>query len=78
MSLDNRCIIITGAVHGNETCGTKAMQRVISDIDSGKLHIAGGHVTFVPITNPLAYAHGERVGDCNLNGNLSRSDQPRA
>ena len=69
-------IIITGAVHGNETCGTKAIQRVISDIDSGKLQIASGHVTFVPITNPLAYARGDRVGDRNLNRNLGPTDQP--
>ncbi len=69
-------IIITGAVHGNETCGTVAIQRVISDIDSGKLHIASGHVTFVPVTNPLAYARAERVGDRNLNRNLGLTDQP--
>jgi predicted deacylase len=70
-------IIITGAVHGNETCGTKAVQRVINDIDSGELQIANGQVTFVPITNPLAYARGERMGDRNLNRNLGPTDQPR-
>ena len=69
-------IIITGAVHGNETCGTKAIQRVISDVDSGKLQIASGRVTFVPITNPLAYSRGERMGDRNLNRNLGLPDQP--
>jgi len=69
-------IIITGAVHGNETCGTKAIQRVISDIDSGKIQIASGHITFVPITNPLAYARGERVGDRNLNRNLGPTEKP--
>ena len=63
-------IIITGAVHGNETCGTKAILRVIDDIESGRLNIVAGHVTFVPITNPLAYAKGERAGDRNLNRNL--------
>ena len=70
-------IIITGAVHGNETCGTKAIQRVISDIDCGTLHIASGQVTFVPITNPLAYANGDRVGDRNLNRNLAPTTAPR-
>jgi len=63
-------IIITGAVHGNETCGTVAINRVLDDIDAQRLKIVAGHVTFVPITNPLAYAKNERTGDRNLNRNL--------
>jgi predicted deacylase len=70
-------IIITGAVHGNETCGTKAITRVIDDIESGRINIIAGHVTFVPITNPLAYAKGERSGDRNLNRNLYPVDAPK-
>ena len=54
-------LIITGAVHGNETCGTKAIQRVMQELDSGALIIRNGAVTFVPIANPLAYAKGERL-----------------
>ncbi len=69
-------IIITGAVHGNETCGTQAITRVLREIDDGKILIRRGRVTFVPITNPLAYAKGERAGDRNLNRNLSPTDQP--
>jgi uncharacterized protein len=69
-------IIITGAVHGNETCGTQAIMRVLREIDDGKIMIQRGRVTFVPITNPLAYAKGERTGDRNLNRNLSPTDQP--
>ena len=53
-------LIITGAVHGNETCGTKAILRVMAEIDSGKLLVANGSVTFVPVTNPLAFARGTR------------------
>ncbi len=70
-------IIITGAVHGNETCGTKAILRVIDDIESGHTNIIAGHVTFVPVTNPLAYAKGERTGDRNLNRNLYPVATPR-
>lgn len=69
-------LIVTGAVHGNETCGTKAILRVIEDIESGRLVIAAGTVTFVPVTNPLAYARGERAGDRNLNRNLAPTDNP--
>jgi predicted deacylase len=70
-------LIVTGAVHGNETCGTKGIQRVMEEIDSGKLLIAAGSVTFVPVVNPLAYAKGERSGDRNLNRNLFPKEQPQ-
>jgi predicted deacylase len=70
-------LIITGAVHGNETCGTRAITRVIHEIESGALNIVAGAVTFVPITNPLAYARQDRVGDRNLNRNLCPTDSPK-
>ena len=70
-------LIILGAVHGNETCGTQAIQRVLEEIDTGKLHIVSGSVTFVPIANPLAYVRSERVGDRNLNRNLTPTMQPK-
>ncbi len=69
-------LIVLGAVHGNETCGTKAIHRVLDDIDNHCLHIVAGSVTFVPITNPLAYARGERAGDRNLNRNLYPTAEP--
>jgi predicted deacylase len=70
-------LIVTGAVHGNETCGTKAIQRVMRELDSGALVIRNGAVTFVPITNPLAYAKGDRFGDRNLNRNLFPNEHPQ-
>ena len=70
-------LIITGAVHGNETCGTKAIRRVMEEIDSGKLLIAAGSVTFVPVTNPLAYVLVRRSGDRNLNRNLFPNENPQ-
>ena len=69
-------LIITGAVHGNETCGTQAIHRVLDDIEQKRINIAAGEVTFVPITNPLAYARRDRVGDRNLNRNLYPVAQP--
>lgn len=70
-------LIVTGAVHGNETCGTKGIQRVMAELDSGALRIVSGSVTLVPITNPLAYAKGERSGDRNLNRNLFPNENPQ-
>lgn len=69
-------LIVLGAVHGNETCGTQAIRRVIAEIERGELAIAAGQVTFVPVTNPLAYAHKRRMGDRNLNRNLAPSAEP--
>lgn len=69
-------LIVLGAVHGNETCGTRAIRRVIGEIESGQLDIVAGHVTFVPVTNPLAYARHQRMGDRNLNRNLAPTDTP--
>jgi predicted deacylase len=70
-------LIITGAVHGNEVCGTRAIERVMAEIDSGALHVAAGSVTFVPITNPLAYQLVQRSGERNLNRNLFPTEHPQ-
>ncbi len=70
-------LIITGAVHGNEVCGTKAILRVMEEIDSGKLVVANGSVTFVPVTNPLAYRLVQRSGERNLNRNLFPNENPQ-
>ncbi len=70
-------VIIMGATHGNEVCGTQAIARVMAELDAGKLHIANGSVTFVPIVNPLAYAKNTRSGDRNLNRDLSPKEHPQ-
>lgn len=69
-------LIVLGAVHGNETCGTQAIRRVIAEVEAGTLGVAAGEVTFVPVANPLAYARHQRMGDRNLNRNLTPSDAP--
>lgn len=69
-------LIVLGAVHGNETCGTLGIRRVIREIESGELDLVAGQVTFVPVTNPLAYARHQRIGDRNLNRNLAPTDAP--
>ena len=69
-------LIVLGAVHGNETCGTQAIRRVIKEIELGQLPIVAGSVTFVPVTNPMAYLHQRRMGDRNLNRNLVPTDTP--
>jgi len=70
-------LIVLGAVHGNETAGTRAIERVLGEIDSGVLRIVRGTVTFIPITNPLAYQNAQRIGERNLNRNLRPNPEPR-
>jgi predicted deacylase len=65
-----RRLIVLGAVHGNETCGTRAIERVLAELDAGMLALTSGQVTFVPVTNPLAYQRAQRAGERNLNRNL--------
>src|SRR3954470_16821359 len=68
--------IVTGAVHGNETCGTQAIERVMAELDAGRVAIRRGEATFVPVCNPLAYAKRERAGDRNLNRALGPTGAP--
>ena len=70
-------LVVLGAVHGDETCGTRAIERVAREIDAGALGLAAGRLTLVPVTNPLAYEQGRRVGDRNLNRKLAPTDAPR-
>ena len=70
-------LLVLGAVHGNEVCGTHAIMQLLQDIDAGTLAIERGSVTFVPITNPLAHQLKRRFGDRNLNRNMAPSAIPQ-
>jgi uncharacterized protein len=70
-------LIVLGAVHGNEICGTQAIAQVVDELERGALQLVAGSVTFVPITNPLAYQRQRRNGDRNLNRNLAPTATPR-
>jgi len=70
-------LVVLGAVHGDETCGTRAIERVVAELDAATLTLVKGRVTFVPVTNPLAYAEKRRAGDRNLNRKLQPTPDPR-
>lgn len=70
-------LLVLGAVHGNETHGTRGIERVIAEIEAKTLNLAAGSVTFVPITNPLAYERRQRAGERNLNRNLCPCSEPK-
>ena len=60
-------LLVLGRVHGNECCGTLAINNVVNLIQNQLINITLGKVTFVPITNPLAAIRGTRNGERNLN-----------
>ena len=70
-------LIVTGAVHGSETCGARGIERVLSELESGALAVVRGSLALVPVANPLAYSKGERNGDRNLNRNLQPCVDPQ-
>jgi predicted deacylase len=70
-------LIVLGAVHGNETCGTLAIERTVAALAGGELVLQRGSLTLVPVTNPLAYNKHQRNGDRNLNRNLAPNDAPQ-
>jgi len=60
-------LIVLGGVHGNETCGTEGIERVLAELDAGALRLACGHLTLIPVANPLARQRLQREGERNLN-----------
>ena len=72
-----KALLVLGAVHGNEICGTQAIMQLLQDFDSGAITLERGSVTFVPITNPLAHQLKRRFGDRNLNRNMAPSAIPQ-
>ncbi len=70
-------LIVLGAVHGNEVCGTRAIQRLLQELETGVLTLSAGVLTLVPVTNPLAYEKRQRNGDRNLNRRLTPTTAPR-
>lgn len=69
-------LIVLGGVHGDETCGTVAIERVLAEIDSGALRLLRGQLTMVPVANPLARQLKQREGERNLNRTFRPSETP--
>ena len=70
-------LIVLGAVHGNETCGTRGIERALADLDRGALRL-------VPAASPSCrwptrwpMPSGRRTGERNLNRALQPTAAPR-
>lgn len=73
---DGPVFLVTGAVHGNEKCGTAAIGRLIMEIEAGLVTIDKGTLVCVPICNPRAYALHKRQAEANLNRVMIRHNTP--
>ena len=69
-------LIVLGGVHGDETCGTVGIERVVAEFDRGALTLRCGQLTLVPVANPLARRRLQREGERNLNRSFRPSDAP--
>ncbi len=69
-------LLVMGAVHGDELCGPRAIERVRAEIRDGRLPLECGRVTFVPVANPAAYAVRRRYVEKNLNRIFARHEAP--
>lgn len=69
-------LVVLGAVHGNERCGTEAIRRLSAELEAGSVRLTHGTLTLVPICNPRAYAQGVRFCERNLNRYFYPKDEP--
>ena len=70
-------LLVLAAVHGNETAGTKACQRIIEELNQGKIVLKEGVLTLVPICNPEAYRRDVRSVEENLNRVMTEHKNPQ-
>ena len=68
-------LLVLGRVHGNECCGTLAINKVLNLFKKRSMILAKGKVTFIPVTNPLAATQKSRNGDRNLNRSFYPKNQ---
>jgi len=71
-------LLVFGAIHGQEICGSKAIHRAMQAIRDGQLGLARGSVTFVPVANPRAYQKRVRYTDENLNRVFQLTRRPNS
>ena len=69
-------LLVFGSVHGNEVAGKFALERLISEINDGKIVIKKGKLVVVPVCNKEASIKDVRQIDENLNRVMKEWDNP--
>ena len=71
-------LLIFGAIHGNEPCGTAAIGKCMGLLENGSWQLQAGTLTVVPVCNPRAFAQKKRFTEENLNRVFCRHDHPKS
>lgn len=69
-------LLLLGAVHGNETAGSKAILKLKEALDNRQIRLKSGCLTLMPVCNPQAYAKGVRFVEKNLNRIIRLYEHP--
>ncbi len=67
---EGHSLCVMGAVHGNEKCGTIAINKIIQELENGDIKLKKGSLHLMPIANPKAYQENVRFIERNLNRHL--------
>lgn len=70
-------LLIFGAIHGNEKCGSQACFKIMRDLEDNSINLTQGKVTFIPICNPKSYANNIRYTDVDLNRIMFHHIKPK-
>ena len=71
-------VLVFGAIHGDEICGPKALNKIIDAFKTGDLHLTKGSITIIPVCNLQAYKENKRFIDENLNRVFGHTDDPQS
>jgi predicted deacylase len=71
-------IVLMGAIHGNEVCGTQAIQQLIDNLHTGTVKLERGSLLLIPVANPKAYKQGTRFVEKNLNRIFKKTEHPHS
>ena len=69
-------LLVLGAIHGNETAGPIAINKLIKNIQNGSVCLKQGKLTLVPVCNVKANQQDVRSIDENLNRVIKEHENP--
>jgi predicted deacylase len=70
-------LLVLGAVHGDEHCGTEGINRIIPELGREDIKLLNGKVVFVPICNLEAFMRNVRYVESNLNRDMVVTQFPK-
>ncbi len=72
------CLVIFGASHGNEHCGTRAVHQIVEDLSNERLSLQTGRLIMVPVCNLIAFEHNKRFVEHDINRHFFRNTSPKS